>query len=109
MRPGGGPGAFATTPRPSRPHRTENRGRTLNQEEAYTRVRPQEVLEFWFGDPPGKSRAEWFRKDAAFDEEIRRRFGELHAAAARRSLESWRASPEPMLALIVVLDQFSRN
>jgi len=70
---------------------------------------PQEVLEFWFGKEPGKSRAEWFRKDEKFDQEIRRRFGELHASAARRELEAWRASPEPLLALVVVLDQFSRN
>ena len=70
---------------------------------------PTEVLEFWFGVPPGPSRAQWFRKDAAFDEEIRRRFGGLHAAAARRALEGWRARPESMVALIVVLDQFSRN
>jgi uncharacterized protein (DUF924 family) len=59
--------------------------------------------------PAGPSRSEWFRKDAAFDESIRSRFGDLHAAAARRELEAWRASPEPMLALVVVLDQFSRN
>lgn len=70
---------------------------------------PEAVLEFWFGTPRGRSRVEWFRKDPAFDEELRGRFGDLHAAAARRELESWRASPEPMLALVVVLDQFSRN
>jgi uncharacterized protein (DUF924 family) len=68
-----------------------------------------DVLRFWFGEPAGKARAEWFRKDAAFDEEIRRRYSDLHAAAARRELESWRASAEPMLALVIVLDQFSRN
>ena len=68
-----------------------------------------DVLEFWFGVPPGRSRAEWFRKDAAFDAQIRERFGALHEAASRRELESWRAAPEPMLALVVVLDQFSRN
>ena len=68
-----------------------------------------QVLSFWFGAEPGKSRAEWFRKDDAFDEEIRRRFGELHERASRRELEAWRASPEPMLALVIVLDQFSRN
>ena len=67
------------------------------------------VLDFWFGPEPGKSRAQWFRKDAAFDEEIRDRFGELHAAAGRRELEAWRGSPEPLLALVIVLDQFSRN
>ena len=59
--------------------------------------------------PPGNPRPEWFRKDAAFDSEIRKRFGALHAEAAGRGLEAWRASPLPMLALVVVLDQFSRN
>jgi uncharacterized protein (DUF924 family) len=68
-----------------------------------------DVLEFWFGPQRGKSRPEWFRKDAAFDEQIRRRFGALHDKASRRELEAWRASPEPMLALLVILDQFSRN
>jgi uncharacterized protein (DUF924 family) len=67
------------------------------------------VLDFWFGPNRGAARAEWFRKDASFDDEIRRRFGEVHAAAARRELEAWRMSPEPMLALVIVLDQFSRN
>jgi uncharacterized protein (DUF924 family) len=67
------------------------------------------VLDFWFGPDPGKPRREWFRKDARFDAQIRARFGELHAKAARRGLEAWRASPEPMLALVIVLDQFSRN
>jgi len=69
----------------------------------------REVHDFWFGVPPGKARAEWFRKDEAFDAEIRRRFGELHGRAARRELDGWRAAPESMVALIVVLDQFSRN
>jgi uncharacterized protein (DUF924 family) len=69
----------------------------------------QAVLDFWFGPEPGKPRREWFRKDARFDAKIRARFGELHAMAARRELEAWRASPEPMLALVIVLDQFSRN
>ena len=69
------------------------------------------VLELWFGAPDrrGVARPEWFRKDAAFDSEIRRRFGALHRAAAARECEPWRASPAPMLALVVVLDQFSRN
>ena len=71
--------------------------------------RPVPVLEFWFGTPPGPSRTEWFRKDAAFDARIRERFGALHEAASRRELDAWRAQPESMVALVVVLDQFSRN
>jgi uncharacterized protein (DUF924 family) len=72
---------------------------------------PEEVLEFWFGPPEtrGAARAEWFRKDDKFDAEIQGRFGALHGQAARGELDAWRASPASMLALVVVLDQFSRN
>lgn len=68
-----------------------------------------DVLAFWFGERPGPSRREWFVKDAAFDAEIRQRFGDLHRQAAALQLEDWRAGPRTMLALVVVLDQFSRN
>jgi uncharacterized protein (DUF924 family) len=71
----------------------------------------REVVDFWFGpvDARGRARLEWFRKNPQFDAAIRARFGEIHGAAARGELEAWRASPEPMLALVLVLDQFSRN
>ena len=72
---------------------------------------PEAVLEFWFGgeERRGKARAKWFQKNMAFDDAMRRRFGELHGQASRRELEPWRASPEPLLALVLMLDQFSRN
>jgi uncharacterized protein (DUF924 family) len=68
-------------------------------------------MDFWFGpvDARGPARLAWFRKDPKFDAEIRARFEDVHRAAAAGELEAWRASPEPMLALVVVLDQFSRN
>lgn len=74
----------------------------------------QEVLNFWFGpeDSPGygESRKEWFQKDGAFDDEIRRRFGGLHAAAAHGMLDHfWKDSPAGNLAMVIVLDQFSRQ
>ena len=71
----------------------------------------QSVLDFWFGplETRAAARPEWFRKDPAFDGEIARRFGSLHRAASRRELEAWRMSAQPMLALVVLLDQFSRN
>lgn len=72
-----------------------------------------EVLAFWFGEPGspghGKPREAWFRKDPAFDEEIRRRFLALHASAALGERDRWRDDPGSILALIVVLDQFSRH
>ena len=74
-------------------------------------TRFSDVLDFWFGPPEahGQVRPEWFRKDEKFDAEIWRRFGALHAAAAIGELEAWRAQPRSMLALVIVLDQFSRN
>ena len=68
-----------------------------------------QVLEFWFGSPRGPSRPEWFSKDAAFDARIRERFGMLHAQASAGGLAHWEEAPESALALVVVLDQFSRN
>jgi len=71
------------------------------------------VLAFWFGEPGSpehlQPREAWFRRDPAFDEEIRRRFLALHAAAALGERDRWREAPESLLALVIVLDQFSRN
>jgi uncharacterized protein (DUF924 family) len=64
------------------------------------------VLHFWFEEYGPK---DWFAKNAAFDEAIRSRFGALHAGAARGELDGWAETPAGALALILVLDQFSRN
>jgi uncharacterized protein (DUF924 family) len=74
-------------------------------------VSSREVLDFWFGSGAarGKARPEWFRRDEQFDARIRARFAALHASAALGECEAWRAEPRAMLALVIVLDQFSRN
>jgi uncharacterized protein (DUF924 family) len=64
------------------------------------------VLRFWFEETDQKA---WWRPDPAFDEEIRRRFTELHACACQGELSGWRATSRGRLAEIIVLDQFSRN
>lgn len=73
----------------------------------------QAVLDFWFGTPDsevfGLARPEWFRKSDAFDDEIRTRFGEAHAQALAGELDDWARTPLGACALIVMLDQFSRN
>ncbi|HEX4944046.1 MAG TPA: DUF924 family protein [Usitatibacteraceae bacterium] len=78
-----------------------------------TLAEARDVLAFWFGEPGstshGKPRAAWFGKDADFDGEIRRRFLALHACAALGERQHWRDDPETLLALVIVLDQFSRN
>lgn len=73
----------------------------------------QRILDFWFGAEGsaehGQMRAEWFRKDAAFDAEIARHFGPLVEAALAGGLQDWAANAEGALARIVLLDQFTRN
>ncbi len=71
------------------------------------------VVDFWFGAPGGvtngKPRAEWFKKSADFDALIRGCFMPLHEQAANDKLVHWRESPLPLLAFIIVCDQFPRN
>lgn len=74
----------------------------------------QEVLDFWFLPPSnpghGKQRAEWFRKDDAFDAAIRDRFGAAIGHAVAGGLREWdEQGPRGVLARILVLDQFTRN
>jgi uncharacterized protein (DUF924 family) len=68
--------------------------------------RIDDVLTFWFEET---SPEQWFTSDPAFDEEIHKRFGTLHAEACAGGLERWMETPEGALALIILLDQFSRN
>jgi uncharacterized protein (DUF924 family) len=74
---------------------------------------PQEVLDFWFSDQDEGGevvfRRAWFEKDDAFDTAIRDGFEMTYAKAAARELEAWREQPHTALALVVILDQFSRN
>ncbi len=65
-----------------------------------------DVLDFWFD---AASEAVWFDNDNAFDARIRERFGGALEAAARGELDHWTATPDGWLALLIVLDQFSRN
>ena len=66
---------------------------------------PADVVAFWRAAGPQR----WFEKDAAFDDDIRRRFLKLHEAAAAGKLTDWEASAEGALALLILLDQFPRN
>jgi uncharacterized protein (DUF924 family) len=67
---------------------------------------PEEVLTFWFA--PGR-RALWYASNEDFDDEIRRRFLATYEAACSGQLDAWRQTPQSLLALIIVLDQFPRN
>jgi uncharacterized protein (DUF924 family) len=66
---------------------------------------PDEIVAFW--REAGSDR--WFSADEGFDQICRDRFLPTYEAAARGDLDSWQASPESALALVLLLDQFSRN
>lgn len=64
-----------------------------------------DIVSFWQKAGPDR----WFKKDPAFDEEIRGRFLATHEAAAAGQLSGWEQSAEGALALLILLDQFPRN
>lgn len=70
---------------------------------------PEDVLQFWFGDSLAERAPKWFVRDKAFDEEIRQRFLADLEHAAQGEYEVWEATPRGRLALVILLDQFSRN
>jgi len=73
------------------------------------------ILAYWFGDLPSSDHypeeksAIWFKKSDATDDEIRSRFGGLVESAVHGKLDDWAASARGRLALIILLDQFTRN
>src|SRR5205823_12159229 len=71
-----------------------------------------EILDFWFGRPDtpgfGEPRAEWFRKDVAFDGALRARFASAIDMALAGCFAAW-TDPRGILARVLLLDQFTRN
>ena len=64
------------------------------------------ILNFWFVESEMK---QWFVKDPEFDATIVKRFANLYEQAANDELDHWCALPDGTLALVILLDQFSRN
>lgn len=79
-------------------------------------ITSDEILAYWFGDVledvgaiPGERLKFWFSGGEEVDREIRARYSGLLEQTARGAFDHWRKTPEGTLALILVLDQFSRN
>ena len=79
---------------------------------------PEEVLSYWFPEEDisdadqktfGRQMQWWFGGAPEVDRQISERFGDVLEQARRGELDSWAQTPRGRLALIVVLDQFSRN
>lgn len=75
--------------------------------------RAQAVLDLWLGEPGspdfGQDRKLWWKKKRAFDSMLTERFGALVEEAQTGGLQDWERTRGDMLALIVLLDQLSRN
>jgi uncharacterized protein (DUF924 family) len=75
----------------------------------------EEVLQFWFGDSHDAAEVArtqeslWWGGRAETDALIRRRFAALHGAAVSGELASWERTARGRLALIILVDQFSRG
>src|SRR5437764_10625284 len=74
------------------------------------------VYEYWFGAAPALDAAtaeakmrRWYRGGPPVDAEVREKFGPLVERAVRGELDGWSATPRGRIALILLLDQFTRN
>ena len=77
--------------------------------------RIEDILQFWFGAFPTPYSADvskadmWFKNGAAYDSEIFIKFGVDYERAIHGDLDHWIHSYRGRLALIILLDQFSRH
>ena len=71
-----------------------------------SQVTPHSILQFWFEECTPKQH---FQKNPEFDALIDKRFGAAIEAALNGELDDWAETQEGALALILLLDQFTRN
>ena len=64
------------------------------------------ILDFWFKESLPE---ELFRQKDFFDKKIRDRFFDDYEKAIINEYDEWQDDPKSCLALIILLDQFSRN
>jgi uncharacterized protein (DUF924 family) len=73
------------------------------------------VLSFWFGPlgpegiPAERYVGKWFAGGPTVDAECREKFGGHVAAALRGERDAWAGTPPGRLALVLLLDQLTRN
>jgi uncharacterized protein (DUF924 family) len=76
---------------------------------------PEDVLAFWFPERiENESQAiacsrRWFAGGPAFDDDVHARFFPTIEAALEGKLDGWASTIRGRLALVIVLDQFTRN
>ena len=78
---------------------------TLRQGSGQARRWAREVLDFWFSH----GWDDWWKRNEAFDDEIRELFFHLWETQRERQVEDFLGSPEDALAAVILFDQFPRN
>jgi len=68
--------------------------------------RAKAILDFWFIQ---SSMEDWFTKDEKYDEKIRKLFLEDLKKAINNEYDEWQDNAEECVAIVLLLDQFSRN
>lgn len=63
------------------------------------------IHDFWYSRPP----VEWFMPPEGFDSQCKEQFADLVVEARAGKLDHWLANQDGTLAILVLLDQFSRN
>lgn len=69
-------------------------------------MEPGIILDFWFRELAPRH---WFSGSKKLDADMRRRFSDWVEAAMQGRLDAWAETPRGRLALILLLDQFTRN
>tara|TARA_R110002110_G_scaffold376568_2_gene586810 strand:- start:319507 stop:320061 length:555 start_codon:yes stop_codon:yes gene_type:complete len=69
-------------------------------------VSADEVLDFWFNET---DRQNWFERSDDFDQIIRDRFSEAVETARGGGFAEWHETARGCLAVIILIDQLSRN
>ena len=69
-------------------------------------AKKEEILNFWFKECKPE---QWFKRNKDFDQMIENRFSFVIENAIAGNLGNWEESETGCLALIILLDQFTRN
>ncbi len=68
--------------------------------------RAKAILDFWFIE---SGMNDWFNQNDEFDNKIRNQFLKDLKKAINNDYDEWQDKPEECVALVILLDQFSRN
>ena len=68
--------------------------------------RANKILKFWFME---SNPDDWFKKNDNFDKKIKDSFWDDYLKAINNEYDGWQDYSESCVALVILLDQFSRN